>query len=119
MTLARVQVSAVGDLIVVSVDGEVDISNIHDVTKAIVEGARPAARGLILDLSRTRYLDSHGVKLIFELRSGLETRRQSLRIVVPEGSPLRRLFEIFALGDAVPLDPSREAALGAFRPEAS
>ena len=46
----------------------------------------------MLDLSETDYLDSSGVRLIFELAERLGSRGQKLELVVPDDSVIKRVL---------------------------
>jgi len=98
---------------VVRVRGEVDLSN-ADVVRADILNALPqAAAGLVLDLTETTYLDSSGVRLLFELAERLQARRQRLALVVTEAALVRRVIVLTKLDDAVPLHSGVDAALEA------
>ena len=62
-------------------------------------------------MSGTRYLDSAGVNLLFELDVELRQRRQRLHLVVPEPSPIARTLSIAGVHAAVAVHDTREAAV--------
>jgi anti-sigma B factor antagonist len=68
-------------------------------------------RGLVVDLSDVRYVDSSGLSPLFDLRRRLRTRRQELRVVVPPQSHVRRALELVDLDSTALLDGSLESAL--------
>jgi anti-anti-sigma factor len=84
--------------------GELDASNVEGVLERVIGSVANEAPGLVLDLSNTNYLDSAGVRILFEIARRLRTRRQQLRIVVPANGVVRRVLVLTALGDVVPLD---------------
>lgn len=71
---------------------------IHDELEAAISNA---SEGLVLDLAETRFLDSAGIDMIFELREQLANRRQRLALVAPETAPLRRVLELTGVEKAV------------------
>ncbi len=61
----------------VEVSGEIDMAN-ADEFSATLTGAVNDARRLTVDLSRTTYLDSAAIKVLFQL-----ARRAALTLIVP------------------------------------
>ncbi len=110
--LARVvDEEAVGDVGIVVVDGEVDAANAADVGDRLRTALTNRSRALIVDLGLTRYIDSAGIDVLFELDRELRQRRQSLHLVVPADSPITRTLAIAGLRTAVATHATREAAL--------
>ena len=109
-TLATISEACVGRRAVLSVDGEVDISNAADLRLAI-ERAGTRAFEIWLDLSATTFMDSSGLHAMAE--AGARLTRANLRLVLicPEGAVLRvitltgfdRIFEIHASRSAAHL----------------
>jgi anti-anti-sigma factor len=67
--------------------------------------------GLVLDLSRTRYLDSAGIQMLLDLSERLRSRGQSLSLYVTREQPLRLTLSLFELERAFPVADSLEEAL--------
>jgi anti-anti-sigma factor len=89
---------------VVRIQGEIDISNAHEIS-AVVETAMPnGAETLLIDLTGTTFLDSAGVQLLFQLAQRLRTRRQQLKLIVPEDAPIRAVLELTGLQRIVPME---------------
>ena len=84
--------------------GELDASNVDHVLETVVGRVANEAPGVVLDLTYTTYLDSAGVRILFELSRRLRAWRQELRIAVPRDGIVRRVLVLTALGDVVPLD---------------
>ena len=93
--------------------GEVDLSNAASVRERLLGAVPNTATVLVLDLSATDYLDSSGVRLIFELAHRLEARGQRLELVVSENSAISRLFVLTEMQRVVPMSASVDAVLGA------
>jgi anti-anti-sigma factor len=51
-------------------------------------------RSLVLDLRRVSYADSQGIRALLQLRDEMMQRRGRLRLVLPEGSRLRRALHL-------------------------
>jgi len=110
-TSAEVVVERHGDAVVARLTGEVDMTNAGYVGDELRESVPNDAAGLVVDLSETRYIDSAAIGLLFELARRLTRRRQDMRLVVPEGSPLQRVLEITEIHTAAPIHPSVDSAL--------
>jgi anti-sigma B factor antagonist len=113
--LADVTLEPDGATIVARVRGEVDLSNVDDVRNLLIDAVSHESEGLVLDLTDTTYLDSTGVRLLFELAERLQGRRQELRLVVHEDAMVHRVVVLTQLHQRVPLDASVADALTALR----
>jgi anti-anti-sigma factor len=71
--------------------------------------------GMIVDLTQTTYLDSSGVRVLFELAERLEAERQRLALVLTEEALIRRVIVLTKLDDVVLLAPTVDEALAALR----
>lgn len=109
------RLSVEDDIAIASIEGELDLANAHAVGSQIREAIPNSALGLVIDLTAAAYLDSSGIQLLFDLAERLRTRQQGVRVAVPEGAPLRRLFAVVELERSIPLDPTRAAAVAALR----
>lgn len=103
MTLAEIVAEDRPPATVVAVRGEVDLSNVDVVRAAIVDAVPHDGHGVVLDLSATRYLDSSGIRLLFELAERLQGRRQRLAVVVTEAALVRRVLVLTKLDEAIPI----------------
>jgi anti-anti-sigma factor len=79
-------------------DGEVDISNADELTRAIVES--PAAV-VVLDLTGVRYLDSSGIRAIDHAFRELRSDDRSLLIVSPPDTAAEWTFRIAGFDPAL------------------
>jgi anti-anti-sigma factor len=89
---------------VLRIIGEVDISNARALSEAIEGAVGNDATTVLVDLAQTTYLDSAGVHLLIQLSERLKSRRHELRIVVPEGAPVRAVLELSGLAKVIPLE---------------
>ena len=85
---------------VVRIAGEIDASNVNTIGRRIRESVSNEALGLIVDLSHTTYIDSAGVRLLFDLARRLGGRGLELHLVVAEQSQVDEVLDLVAL-DAV------------------
>jgi anti-anti-sigma factor len=98
-------------VVLAHLEGEVDLSNARSVKADLLAAVPNTASALVLDLSGTKYLDSSGIQLLFELAHRLESRGQKLKVVVPEDSIVRRTLVLTEVQQVVALFPSVDAAL--------
>lgn len=103
------------DVVIARLSGEIDLANAQQVGEGLVGGVPNTALGLVIDLTATSYLDSSGVHLVFDLAERLRRRQQQLRVVVPEGAPVRRVLRIVELDATVPVLATVEAAVAEIR----
>jgi anti-anti-sigma factor len=97
--------------VVARVSGEVDMTNARWLGEELARSVPNEALRLVVDLGDTRYLDSAGIELVFELARRLGRRRQELRLVVPESSPLRRVLGLTDVASVAGVHSSLEEAL--------
>lgn len=95
------------------VDGDVDLASARELTGEIRGDVPSEARGLVLDLTEVRYLDSTGVSMLLELHRALDARRQRFVVVLPRSSHLWRVFEITGLPSILRITESVPAAKAA------
>lgn len=103
------------DVVVARLTGEIDLSNAAQVGEDLTAAIPNSALGLVIDLTATDYLDSSGVHLVFDLADRLRQRQQQLRVVVPEGAPIRRVLRIVELGGTVPVVATVDEAAAQIR----
>jgi anti-sigma B factor antagonist/stage II sporulation protein AA (anti-sigma F factor antagonist) len=113
MSLAELDVEQRERGPVVRIRGEIDLSNASIVRAEILDALSHTAAGIVLDLTETTYLDSSGVRLLFDLAERLQARRQRLALVVTEAALVRRVLVLTKLDDAVPLHEELDDALAA------
>jgi anti-anti-sigma factor len=111
--LAEVTLEPDGGTIVAHVHGEIDLSNVDEIRTVLIEAVSHESECLVLDLTDTTYLDSTGIRLLFELAERLQGRRQELRLVVDEEAMVHRVIVLTQLHQRVPLDATVDDALSA------
>jgi anti-sigma B factor antagonist len=98
-----------GPVPVARVTGDIDLANAPRARDDLLAIAADAP-GLVLDLTAVAYLDSAGVKILFQLARDLRRRDQTLVVTVPTGSPLRRLLKITSFHEVAPVCDGVDAA---------
>ena len=104
--LARVTVHMERDIPIASIEGEIDISNVAEIQDELAGSIPHPSTALVLDLSRTDYLDSAAVRLLFDLSRQLKSRGQSLAVVVPDGSSIGRILSLVEFDKAASVHSS-------------
>ena len=100
--LARV---AIDSNQVVTVTGEIDLSNAARVRDAI-GAALPDLPEVCVDLTGTEYLDSAGIAMLFRLAERLSYNRQELHLVVPPEGPIRAVIHLTKLDQYIRVTPT-------------
>jgi anti-anti-sigma factor len=111
MTIADLDVSVHDRVLVARLKGEVDLSNAGGIRTALFRQMSNEMLGLALDLSEVGYLDSAGIRVVYELRDDLETRGQQLRLVLQEGSHVSKALELVDAFKIVGIVPDCETAV--------
>jgi anti-anti-sigma factor len=102
--LARLSFETEGDVELARVAGEVDASNVDELTKQLLDSVSNNSRALVLDLTQTSYIDSSGISLIFDAAARMKNRRQQLRLVVSPKSFVSEVLAAVSMADSVPID---------------
>jgi anti-anti-sigma factor len=108
---AEIAVERRGGSVVAHLGGEVDMTNAAYVREQLLDSMSNDALALVIDITGCRYLDSAAIEVLFDLSRRLARRRQELRVVMPPGSPLRRVIELTEVGTAAPVHDSLDSAL--------
>jgi anti-anti-sigma factor len=110
-TLADIDVERHGSMVVAHLSGEVDMTNAGFVRDEMMSAVPNDALTLVVDLAACRYLDSAAIEVVFDLARRLGRRRQELRLVVPDSSPLGRVLTLTDVNSVAPVHASLESAL--------
>jgi anti-anti-sigma factor len=109
--LISVEIQERGDIVVVTLAGELDISVAVPTGRRIAEAVPSSARGVVVDMTGLDFMDSSGVSMLFSLARQVGSHRQELRIVAPPGRPVSRVLEIVEFGRAAPVHAELEEAV--------
>jgi anti-sigma B factor antagonist len=109
--LISVDIEERGDVIVVTLAGELDISVAVPVGRRITEAVPSSARGVVVDMTGLEFMDSSGVSMLFSLVRQVGSHRQQLRVVAPSGKPVARVLEIVEFDRAAPVHAELEPAI--------
>jgi anti-anti-sigma factor len=100
-----------GGLLIAQITGEVDLSNVEKLRRQILDEVPNSATTVVLDFSETEYLDSSGIRLIFELSERLKRRGQQLELVIPTDSNVRRVLVLTEVQRIAAMHPSIDSLL--------
>lgn len=97
--------------VIARIEGEVDISNATELGERITASIGNEAAGLVLDLSQTRYLDSAGIRMLFDVREQLDRRGQLVCLVVPPDAQIGRMLTLTAVDQVISMFETSDAAM--------
>jgi anti-sigma B factor antagonist len=97
--------------VVVSLAGELDLYNAHEVREALLECCAEGPTRLVVDLSAVKFIDSTALGVLIEARTKLENRRGFL--LAAPGLETRRALEISGLDRHFAVHETLDAALAA------
>jgi anti-anti-sigma factor len=110
-TLAEIDVERQGGTVVARLAGEVDMTNAGHVRDELLVAVPNDVLALVVDLEGCRYLDSAAIEVVFDISRRLQRRRQELRLVVPDSSPLGRVLELTEVSSVAAVHSTLESAL--------
>jgi anti-anti-sigma factor len=92
-----------GAVVVAVLDGEIDLSNATSLAQQLTQAVPDDAAGLVVDLGPVTYLDSTGVRLLFDLALTVGRMGKRVAAVVPRSAPVRPILDIAGLATRVPV----------------
>lgn len=110
MTPPQLRTEHVGSALVAHLSGDVDLSNVT-VLRTRLLGIVDDVDALVVNLSDTGYVDSTGVRLLFELAERFNRSGQPVRAVVPADALVRRVVVLTKLDRVVELHETVDEAL--------
>lgn len=98
------------DRLIVDVDGQLVVGNRQEFKQAILDEVEQGVRMVIVDFTRSAYIDSSGLGALVSLGKRLRESGGDLRLT-GLNDDLRTLFELTRLDALFPLFASRDAAI--------
>lgn len=111
--MLRYNVSQVGEISVLKVEGKLDCLTVPEVRPEIDKLVERDVRKVILDASGVELLDSSGVAVIVSLFKRMRAIGGDVRIAALGGQP-KSIFNLLRLDRALPVFPSVEEASKGF-----
>jgi anti-anti-sigma factor len=111
VTSAEVSIERRDGTVVAHLSGEVDMTNSARVREELLISVPNDALALVVDLNGCRYLDSAAIEVLFDLARRLGRRRQELRLVLPQTSPLARVLTFTDVQSVAGMHETLDSAL--------
>jgi anti-sigma B factor antagonist len=99
-----------GRAAVVTVAGEVDLTNADGLREALLSALNASALGLVVDMTGTTFLDSAGVTALARASRRAAASDATMRLAVT-AQPVLRILSLVGLDRLVEVHPSVDAAL--------
>lgn len=96
---------------VVSAPAEIDIVNAEQLRTVLREAGRLGHATVVVDMTGTRFCDSEGFSVLVGAHKQALAEGGGLRLVIPAGSPVLRVFRVIGLGRFIPRFASLQEAL--------
>jgi anti-anti-sigma factor len=109
--LVGLEIEKRGEVVVVSLTGELDIAGAARTGERITDAVPTSAVGLVVDLMELEFMDSSGIAMLFGLARSLGSRRQRLSVAAPPDGPVWRVLEIVEFERAAPVHGDVDAAV--------
>jgi anti-sigma B factor antagonist len=115
MTFQGVEVTVTNDVVLARMGGDIDLANTPAISAKVLESVPNDAVGVVIDLSGVRYIDSVGIRMLFNFVRTLHASRQGMAVALPDDSPLRNLLKITHLDEATVFRATVDEAAVALR----
>lgn len=96
---------------VVSAPVEIDIANAEQLRMVLLEAGRRGHGTVVVDMTGTRFCDSSGFSVLVAVHKQALAEGGGLRLVIPDGSSVLRVFTVLGLGRFIPRFGSLDQAL--------
>jgi anti-sigma B factor antagonist len=103
---------------VVAAPEEIDITNVPDLSAALLAAAAAGPGTLVADMTRTRFCDSSGLHTLLAAHRRVQAGGGELRLVIPDVAVLR-VFAITGIDRMIPHFTSLDDALAHTSPNGS
>jgi anti-sigma B factor antagonist len=112
----QIGVESIGDIRVLILKGEHDLSTAPDV-RAHIEDAVVAGGDIVVDLSETGFIDSSilGVLVAGYRSVATGTSARGFAVVAVPGSAVTRLFDLVSVADVITVYPTMAEAVAALK----
>ena len=109
----QIQHSELDGVTIVVPRGRIDTTTSGPIEEAIRKLVDTGARSLLVDLAGVEYISSAGLRVFLVLAKRMRDLRGQLVLCAMTG-PVRQVFQLAGFMPLFRVEPSREAALGAF-----
>jgi anti-anti-sigma factor len=105
VTGVDVKTETAGDVVRIVLDGDIDMDNADDMAAGIYAAITNQITATTIDLSHVGYIDSAGLRVLFELAVRLPIVQIDLEVVAPPGSLPRRVLDISGFPEVASVVP--------------
>jgi anti-sigma B factor antagonist len=113
--VAEFRTEALPEASVVEAAGEIDIANVAELTRRVLEALAEGATAVVLDLCNVTHLDSSGLAAVISAHQRVSELPDGRFVLVVDTDRMRRTFELRGLDRVFLIVGSRDAALDALR----
>ena len=96
---------------VVEAPEEIDICNAEQLRMVLLEAGSRGHATIVVDMARTRFCDSSGFSVLVAAQRRALAEGGGLRLVIPDGSRVLRIFTVIGLHRFIPRFGSLDQAL--------
>ena len=97
-------------LIVLSLSGELDMSNGELFEQAISDARAQGPEAMVLDLTDLAFMDSSGLRILLDTWNESKLADRALTLVVPKDGLVRRVLEVSGCDSILPIVDRRDEA---------
>jgi anti-sigma B factor antagonist len=109
--LSEIEVTARDGVAIARIGGEIDLSNVDEVLGSLEAAMEDGSPGLVVDLRELEYVDSAGVRLLFQAARTVTGAGGRFVVLTAAGSAALRVLELADAAALFPLAGSEEDAI--------
>ncbi|MFD5825416.1 STAS domain-containing protein [Lentzea sp. NPDC060358] len=113
--LLTVRAAEVAGVVVVAVEGEIDVDTADEVLDALRAGFSSAGPALVADLTEVSFFGSTGISTLITAHEMADDHGKDFHVVAPHRA-VRRPLQVTGVADVLLLHDSVDEALSALRP---
>jgi anti-anti-sigma factor len=109
---AHLRVERIDDLVVVHLDGEVDMGNADRLARRVLHGiddVDASGRPVVIDVAAISYLDSSGLRMLEQIRASVSGDGRRTFTLAPESCRAHRLLALTGLLEHLGTVPDLDA----------
>ncbi|MFD4672069.1 STAS domain-containing protein [Lentzea sp. NPDC058450] len=113
--LLTARATEVAGVVVIAVEGEIDVDTADVVLDAVQLGFATAGPALVADLTLVSFFGSTGISTLISAHELAEKQNKKLHVVAPQRA-VRRPLQVTGVADVLRLHDSVDEALSALKP---
>ena len=113
--MAEYRTDSLPDACVIEASGEIDISNVAELTRRVLEALAKGTTAIAIDLCHVTHLDSSGLAALISAHQQITETPGGKLALVMDHRRLGRIFELRGLDRVFLIVESRDAALAVLR----